>query len=229
VAFVRYRALPDAPFPKLRYYVNEAKKIYLLLNQSMGEWLTAEDITNRLIELGRSSGEGVPENLSRRVYESLKGLLNSHAIEHGKFTGKKQSNISLTQEQRNTLAELVETLDKFQSLDPEILKKGEERANYFLSHPQETATLMEKARNSSPAANQRPVIETTNFIISLIKQFKSPLTEELLPAIISVSERRIEKSSILHILSQLEKQGIVVSAPDKGRKRWMMRQETKAP
>lgn len=87
----------------------------------------------------------------------------------GGFSYLQYSEINIAPEKMRMLIDLVVLLDAFQNQSPEIIERGNQFVNYFLTHPKETASLMQKAKEHSPMVNRRPIDETFGYILSVVQ------------------------------------------------------------
>ncbi len=70
------------------------------------------------------------------------------------FNKYNRSKISLTEEQREAISDLVLIIDMIQGMDPEAISKGKRLATILLSSPDQLAEIAKKEREASKRANR---------------------------------------------------------------------------
>lgn len=83
------------------------------------------------------------------------------------FSGENRTDISLTEEQREVLSDLVSIVDEVKGMDPETLLKGKRLAVRILSDPKDVAEIAVAEREASKRANRLEV----QAVKSAVKEF----------------------------------------------------------
>jgi hypothetical protein len=121
----------------------------------------------------------------------------------------------------------LETLDKFQNQDPELLKKGKELADYFKTHPQQTAELMKKAHSVLANTNSTPPVETTNTLLNLIRA-NPQIDNRALQALLRENGKELTTTRIAQLLNAAMSRGEITKA-DKKRNAWIIAESSQQP
>lgn len=124
-----------------------------------------------------------------------------------KFSYLKQSEINISPEKMQMLIDLVALLDAFQNQSPEIIEKGDQFANYFLSHPEETASLMQKAKEHSGMVNKRSISETSGYILSVVQTSPNITISDMRKVLKNRYQISLQRTVIWAITKKLVKDG----------------------
>lgn len=160
---------------------------------------TIEGIVASLLQNNPQREEQV--SLEQEVSAILAHLFRSGYLEREKFSQEVQSEINLSNEQRAVILDFLEVIDNFQNQDAAFLKTGKALLQEILSNPEKIAQLMHKAKEHSPNANQKPLEQTQNDILSIICA-NPGITARDLQAIVSHSLGRARSNEILRNLKQ---------------------------
>lgn len=172
------------------------RQVYQILKDHPKQWVSRDEI-RALIEKDKEGVHG-----TYHISDILAHLERSGFAELGQFKKEKRSDISLNDEQRKMLLELIEILDKFQKQDLDILTQGRKYAQYFLSHPQDLSELMAKARQHSPNANQASTEQTAEKILYIIS-FHPEITSTQIQDELKKEGKYLGKGRIWRILRVL--------------------------
>ena len=140
------------------------------------------------------------------VNRALSFLANNGYFLIEKFKGKVQSEVSLTEEQRRVIVELLAILDGFKQKDQGILMRGRHLAFYFLAHPEDVARLMRRAREHSPLA-QRDQDIVLDYLLMIVQEFPRFNSREIRAMLQSRYERSLTQDAVLRYLERLQKEG----------------------
>ena len=190
-------------------------RIYeLLKSDPQKEWTLAE-VTDYIAQLR-------PNTKYRTVKVNAANIL-SHLRREGYirsdnyFTITKQTEIDLTEEQLQFFQELVDTLDAFQSLDPEILDKGTHLANSISQ--KDVAVLIEKAKDRSPNSRKIPRRQSQADILSIVHVNPGVSALEIQNILENMYGKKIGVDRINTLLKSLKDEGLI-SKEDGRSGRW---------
>lgn len=164
---------------------------------------TREEIVNAIIDK-------YPElYFSRKsIYDHtvsvLGALRDAKLVHYEKFHHDLQSEAYLTPEQREVVVELLEILDSVQNKNPEVLRKGKELAGFFLTHPAEVASLMQKAKEHSPHASADKT-ENINYVLQALTEQPYISAKDIQKILKEKHERILTVDSIRSYLKTLMK------------------------
>lgn len=113
-----------------------------------GEFLTIDAIVSLLPKEARYKKVKSSVSIVLSHFERL-----GYIMREG-FTRYARTHIDIPPHMKEMIAELLSIIDRFKQLDPEIIEQGNRLADFFGSHPNEVATLMEKAREASDHAHK---------------------------------------------------------------------------
>ncbi len=221
---------PQEEPPKYMARPTQTVRIYGLLLEEPEKTWTIEEITGRYVEefgyLGVFNINDLPENQKINLKRNISSIL-SHLKKHGytsqsKFGGETRSEINLSEEQRNTIVDLVDILDAFQNQNPQILERGRKLSLFFLSNPQETARLMEKAKEHSHNANRKAPEEYNAVILGLISQ-NPGITSKGIAQRLNALDYKIGEGNVKLLIRNLSKTAQVETSTVKGTLRYSIK------
>lgn len=199
--------IPTGEFPMHSRYPRMTKLIFDILNEHPNQYLTITDVFNLIPQNLKS--EWKAENHSE-ISDILSFLARQKYLYIKKFNFDKRSGISITDEQKIILTELLEIVYGFQNQDKEILEKGRKLAIEIISNPDRVSNLMRRAREASNQANQSPMKETLESVQSLILANPGVTNRKIRILLEEKYQRKLGISSIRNFSSSLVEQGLVI-------------------
>lgn len=135
------------------------------------ESMTASELTEQYVKQKGGNLQINQRRLQHRIGDILSSLRKQGYLSREEmFNKEKRSLITLSDVQLSFLKDLVETIDRFQSNDREVLQEGKEYGQKLLQDPKRVADLFRKAKETSPHAQKKDTLETQSFIFSVIKE-----------------------------------------------------------
>lgn len=185
------------------------KNIWQITVKSSGE-NSIDDYIQLLLNNGIGSDLS-PSNFRSRASVLLGELFKNGYIDRVKYSREAQSEITLTNTQRENLTRLTKILDRFQQLDPETIMFGRQRAMQILSSKVLVSELMQKARDNSFAFHRVSPDETKQYMIQLIRQNPLTTSEALRDLLAEVREKPLSIYRLRGLLQELEAAGAIQS------------------
>lgn len=206
-----------APDPYLSYPIVSQKVYSIILADPEKSW-TIEQVADIL--RGQQPEQWQKESLMVRVSNVLSDLADEGYLKREGFNKHTQSEITLTENQREVVLDLVTTIDKFRTLDPEVLKNGKIKADEIIQDPKRVLALMAKAKEKSPYANKSSTQDTKDKIFSIVGQNGNSTVSQIQELLEAEYAKRLSRSRILIYLNDLANQGRIQYATTKGVKQW---------
>lgn len=145
--------------------------VYRFLKEDGNREWSAEAIQERYQEYLTTNAKSLlkKESLKDRISGVLSHLVKKGYARRRKFIGGEiYSEVTLTEEQRRVLLDLVTLLDRFQNQDPAVLKLGKRLASGIIANPEKVSLLLAKAKEHSGPAGALPTQETADEILRII-------------------------------------------------------------
>jgi DNA-binding transcriptional ArsR family regulator len=117
------------------------------------------------------------------------------------------SSITMSNEQRNMLLDLLSVLDKFQNQDQESLLFGKKRLREILSDPTLVSSLLRKAKEHSPDANSVPSEESLAQILTIIRGHPNITQAEVRQQLADIQGRTLKIRRTYELLNSLVRSG----------------------
>ena len=179
----------------------------VILTDPQKKWTGEEISTLYMKKEGKSdiSFAGV----KTRVLNILKFLSSEGYLQSFEFAEDK-SKVSISDQQRVMLLDLVSILDRFQSQDANTLSWGKMRLAQIISDPRSVAILMKKAREHSPSANKVGKDLSTAEIRNIVSSNPSITVDGIRERLATFQQRRIGKGAIRGLIKMLVDDGIII-------------------
>lgn len=193
------------------------KQIYdLFLNSDPSKQIAREEIADSLIQTTPKIEKVDKKSLQRTISSICSYLAKENYLKQVKYGRDLQSEITLSDQQKATLLELVTLIDRFQRQDSKILEEGRRKAMVIINNPERVANLMKKAKENSGNANKLPIEEHANYFLSLIQDHTGSTNTDLY----NLQDRKpkLAKGSIRGITQLLEKKNKVTVSREKNQK-----------
>ncbi len=178
--------------------------------------VTPAKVHEKLLALYPQYAERTEGHVRSSVNRALTHLAKHEYLQRGEISADRPSLISLTDEQRERMQQLVTIIDTFQSGDPEFLAQGEQKAREILNDPQRVARLMRHAQENSRIALALGPAELKQMIIEIIKDSDTPLSGA---RIVPLMDHRIGQPYATALLKQLYDGGEIALVSE-GRSKW---------
>lgn len=217
-----YKAFSNKPEHAPSSYRHDSiltQNVYQILLSDLEKRWTAKDIVDRIIQENPEK-EDNRKDLIDRTSKVTFHLLRNGYLERGKFSGEVQSEITLTEEQKEPLVDLINILDAFQNQDPETLQRGRQLAAYFIAHPQEISQLMLKAKEHSVHVNPTSAIETEEHILSIVEKYPDSAASKIRDVLEKEYGKEISDHRVRIFLGHLKQQDRIVGSKEKTTIKW---------
>ncbi len=194
--FSAYKLAPHQPTNELPTYhtlKSLIRAVFSVCQQYPNSYLTIEDINNLLSQDTKKRwSEG-----SRKIFipSILAFLKRKKYVEVKQFYGGLHSEITVRDDQRLVLTELLEIIDRFQEQDPEIVTKGRKLALEIINHPTFVSDILRKVKKTSPQVNQTPTPETLDLISYLINSHPG-ITNNEIQHLLELEDKKLGAPSI---------------------------------
>jgi len=155
--FKRAEAVPDKDPDPYSTAKTLTTRVWDLLSQPVqsgqSEYLSVEDTVNLLIQQYPKYRDVVKRNLNAKVADVLSNLEKQGYLQREKFSNLFQSELTVSDKQRETIVSLVTLVDRFKSGDRQTIEEGRKFAQKAANDPKLFSELMLKAKEASPFAN----------------------------------------------------------------------------
>lgn len=143
--------------------------------------LTRNDIVAKLVETNPRYAGKKPKDrtLLNRTSGILAHLARAGYLQKGKFSKTFHSEISISDDQRKIIEELLTILYEFQNQNPEIVEKGKRLAEELIVNSDKVRDLMEKVKLTSPYVSQFPFEEMQTMVLSIIQENPNITNKEI--------------------------------------------------
>jgi predicted ArsR family transcriptional regulator len=223
--YTSYKASSNRPEHAPSSYRRDSaltQKVYQIFLSDLEKRWTAKDIVDRIIQEEPEKEENRKELIDRISKVAFRLQRNGY-LERGKFSGEVQSEIKLTEVQRESLVDLVNTLDAFQNQDPQILQRGRQLAAYFVAHPQDLSRLMLKAKEHSSHANPTSTAETEEHILSIVGKYPDYVASRIRDVLDEEYDKSISEHRVREFLKHLKQQERIVGTKEKTTIKWRIK------
>lgn len=140
-----------------------------------------------------------------KVSAILSYLAGMSYLQREGFSDKRQSEISINDEQRIIISDFLMTVDSFQDQSPDFLKEGKKLLQGIVSDPDGVARLMGKAKEHSPIASLLSHEQTRDDIASLISANPGITTHEITTGFY----RAVSKATVGMTIHDLKQKGLI--------------------
>lgn len=169
-SFSYYRLNPDAPQQDPSPYEEHpslTKAVFGILKSNPEREWSVEEIANEYTKLLTATDQA-PKSIKGEIARVLSHLRKQQYATIKRFDSTTQSEVALSEQQRNAIVDLLTIIDAFQNRDPEILEKGKALAQEFISSPHEITKLMQKAKEHSGSVNIMSQEQCAAFILNVV-------------------------------------------------------------
>lgn len=178
------------------------QEVYQLLLERPNEFLSAEE-AERLLRQKYPHKYGEKKKVSN-LASMLSGLERQGFLAHQGFRANSQSKITLTNEQREVISSMLNIIDAFQSGNRQFLEQGRRVLGEILTDPNKVATLLKKAKESSPDANRFPLDKTHSLMFSVIGSHPNLTALQIRDKLEEIYGKKLSTLRIRAILRELK-------------------------
>lgn len=158
-----------------------------------------------------------PENdkdhlyIKRRITTVLSDLAKRGFInrEEG-VRGDVYTQISVSDEQRAVIEDLVSVLERFQSGDPEFMRQGRQLGQEIISDPERVAKLAAKAKEKSKNANAVEKSVSMNMIEAVAAAHPEGISATDIQAIIAQQGSKLARESVRKLVAIMRERGDLI-------------------
>ena len=197
-----------------RYKILSTRTYELLTNspqQIPREYLSVEEIVNLLIKIYPEYGDVKTKAFSDNVAVALSHFERQGYLERKRFSRDFQSQLTLSDQQRNTIVSLVTLIDNFKNGDRETVEDGRRFAQKVASDPNLFSELMLKAKEGSPFAHRVYREEMNSFLLSIVQKHPNSTTNQIMQILEEDYSKRLRPKGLSKYLSRLAGQDLIIS------------------
>jgi len=216
-AYARFKLNSDRPDePPLAWMKNVTftNEIYRIVIENPVMELNADTILPLLVYRNPSLMRN-EDDKRKRIAAVLSHLERHGYIKRLKFGFYQQSEANLTEEQRSRLEPLVAIVERFLTRDPQFLAEGISKAHQIVNDQRRFSALLQKARETSPNANEASSAETMKQIITILYSNPRATNREIQEHLRTEFDRDISTSAVARLTKILSSGGFI-SISDKG-------------
>ena len=157
------------------------------------------------------------KNISKYISHILRSLATQgYVTEERLFDHNSRSSISLSEQQRLLITDLLTALYRFQQQDSQDVAFGLARLKDIISQPGLVSILLGKAKRHSPHANPLPLEDTSIKILAIIRKNSNITRKEIRELFAAQGDRKLSKNSIARLLLDLVQDKKVIESTEKG-------------
>lgn len=210
---------PDNSPPRFARYTFLTQEVHQLFSDNPAKSLTAPEIADFFISKKRYE-EKYRASLIQSIGHILVHLRQHGYLEPPKISSKNKSLITLTEQQRIILTDLVNILNGFKNQSADILERGRILAFRFISSPNAVAKIMVKGKKHSSFVDKYPSEELEAIILSIIQSNPDTTATQIRDILGEEYEKRVVVGRVKQIITNLKAQGLIVGSKEKTTFRW---------
>lgn len=206
--YAYYKLSENRPDIKPQYKEDPtlAARIYSLFTTGSDLEASAEDTYQKLIEAYPEYRDSSNRDMMViRIRGILPELESKKYLTNSGFRRDIKSEISLSEEQKIMLYELLEVIDRFRSGDRQFWQEGRDKARTILVNPESVAKLMQKIKESSPSVNKVPSADLGNWLATLLIEHPDATARQLQQYLEEVYGKKLIRERILQVLRSQER------------------------
>ncbi len=201
---------PEEPPPSFRRRHAYTQRVYTRL-------------TDTAISI-RDLASSIPGSTQDIISQVLAHLTRLGYAEHEGFQTDIQSAITLDNEQRVVLSDIVGIVEKFITLDPQFIAEGKQKAQAIVDDPERFNALMEKAYRASPNADRQKRQEAQREAIFVYLRANPHCTKRDVQRHLKEKGIQLHINSIDRIMANLSRSGIVSTIFEGGTNRYSIQE-----
>lgn len=186
-----------------------------MIGQRSNKALSAEEITNELIQQHPEYKDLSNRALIRRISNILSSFERQEYVKREKYDRRFQSEITLSDQQREGIASLITYINRFKNGDGETIEEGRRFAQSVLNEPHLFSELMLKAKETSPSANRVGREEMNSVLLSILQEHPNSMIGQILQILDKDYDKRLTSSGVRKNLSRLVEEEMIVSEKTK--------------
>lgn len=196
-------AEPPEPYREMRVFTDE---IAGLVFQEQGE-IHSKSIFEKYLEAHPELDKS-----DRYIRRKISSVL-SHLSKNGYITrdeglrGEVLTQISVTDEQRAVMEDLVHLLERFQSGDPEFMRQGRQLAQEIISDPERVARLAAKAKEKSKSAHNVDKSVSMQMIAAVAAEHPEGISATDIQVEITERGSRLSREPVRQLVAMLREAG----------------------
>jgi len=212
IAYYRLKGVvPNTEPEQYRDEKTLSTRVYKTLTQKPNEYLSSRQVADFLIkeypEYRKRFGKKVPSEISR----VLSHFANQGYCERKRFIGGQfQSEVHLSDEQRETIVSLVTAIDKFMIGGRQTIEEGKKFAQRVANDPQLFSELMLKAKEASPFANITSREDMQSYLLSILYEHPNSTVNQVQQFLKENYDKRLGREGIIMAFRGLVKEEKVV-------------------
>lgn len=183
-----YRSQEPEPYRKLLALSHAVYDIYL---QNQQETLSREQVWLILIGRNPEYGKLDKKNLLGSISKIQRNLERQGYLEVEKFWNKMQSTIIVSDEQKEAILSLLNTIDRFKMGDEDSIEEGRKFAQRVANDPNLFSELMLRAQEASPNANKKSVITTKQYILSILRDHPRSTRKQIVELLHTIYDKKL--------------------------------------
>ncbi len=188
------------------------RQVYDILSSDTDKTWTREDLANELV---KNNLQNPINTITQRVSIALGALKKLGALENIDLSFLNYSSVNMTQDQRNAIIELLETIDLFQKQDIETIKKGSELAQFFATQPKDASQLMAKVHDSLSSTNNLPPNVVIGMLTSIIESSPNLNISSIQKLLLAKYDKKLSPERIQQLLNRGSVEGKFIRTDNK--------------
>lgn len=207
--YVTYSQREDAPEVSPEPYRNQVtltQKVYQTVKSYDGE-ITSQSILDALAAEDPENDALQTRNMRLRITKILSYLAGEGYLEKEKYSGGKQSTITISEDQKEPIAAIVQTIEGIQNRDPEVIAALNARTKEILNDPNRAASLMQKAKERNPLKRRVSTEVTKAQIQDIVAGSEAGLGLREVYAQLREQGGQLSLVSVANILSNMRSEG----------------------
>lgn len=130
-------------------------------------------------------------------------LQNGRYVDQGIYSKEKQSNILISEDQKQFIKDVLDILDTWRKRDPTFIEVGIQKAKEIFSDPVRVARLVEKAKEGSPQTKKQLSTTLLDHTEAILTEHTGIATKELQRLLQERTGRKYSKVRITQLGRQL--------------------------
>lgn len=214
--FSSYQYNPEHPNTSHQTYRTSiilTNTILEILKEHQGEDLTIPQMED-LLKLKNPRYQNY-KDLDPEVSGALASLTRQEFVIAGKFRYGINSEIEMTDEQREAITSLVTILDRFQRGDPTVFTEGMTLAHAIVADQSHIDELVEKSRENSPHVEHLTPDELFSKVAIILNDSPNSTSEQIEAKMAETTGRTLNRNYLRSRLSEFVSEGRLKSAKTK--------------
>lgn len=202
--FRRKENVVDEGIKQYKHQKTLSRNIY---NSLAHEYLSVEEMVDRIIKQYPEYENFNKKSLSHTVAGILSYFEKQGHVERKKFKSDFQSELTLSDEQKEAVVSFVDLIDKFKNGDRQTIDQGREFAQKVANDSQLFTELMLKAKEASPMANKTSREGSYSYIMSILQYYPDSTVNQIMQRLEEDYDKKISLHSVSNLLRYLTGEG----------------------